>query len=131
MGFKLEGHGDKVTSMALVPAQFDFTVHDRPDGDTAHPMLISVSHDCTIRIWDLHIAKDYLTKPDPDLRVQPYAIQTISRAHEDHISEVAFCPEHRLFATCCSDSSARIWDWDTRELVYTLCHHTASVTCVR
>ena len=48
-GFKLEGHTDKVTSMALVPAQFDFTVKDRPDGDTPHPMLISVSHDCTIR----------------------------------------------------------------------------------
>ena len=65
------------------------------------------------------------------MRVQPYAIETITRAHEDHILEVAFCPEHKLFATCCSDSTARIWDWETRQLVNTLQYHTASVTCIR
>lgn len=94
------GHEGKVTGLALLP---DWT-------------LASVSHDRTIRLWDLHTFK---------------LINTVQDAHATPLQGIDYSPDANEVVTFAMDNLAYVWDAVRLQAKYALVGHTAEVTQVR
>ncbi len=93
------GHEGRVTGLALLP---DWT-------------LASVSHDRTIRLWDLHTFK---------------LIKTVKDAHETPLQGVDHSPDREEIVTWAMDNFAYVWDAVSLSTKYALVGHMAEVTQV-
>ena len=93
------GHEGKVTGLALLP---DWT-------------LASVSHDRTIRLWDLHTFK---------------LINTVRDAHATPLQGIDYSPDTNEVVTFAMDNLAYVWDAVRLQARYALLGHTAEVTQV-
>lgn len=97
--YAFAGHEGKVTGLALLP---DWT-------------LASVSHDRTIRLWDLHTFK---------------LISTVRDAHATPLQGIHYSPHTNELVTYAMDNLAYIWDAVCLQAKYALLGHTAEVTQV-
>ncbi|KAK9811558.1 hypothetical protein WJX72_005843 [[Myrmecia] bisecta] len=79
-------------------------------------VLASISHDQTIRLWDLHTLKLMKTVPD---------------AHETPLQCISYCAERDEFATCAMDTFAYVWDAVTVRVKHALTGHSGEVNQVR
>ena len=76
--------------------------------------VVSVSHDCTGRIWDLRSGN---------------CLQ-ILRGHDASLWSVAFSPNQKWVATASSDQTAKIWDVRSGTCMQTLVGHSDAVLSV-
>lgn len=93
------GHEGRVTGLALLP---DWT-------------LASVSHDRTLRLWDLHTFK---------------LLKTVKDAHETGLQGVDYSPDREELVTFAMDNFAYVWDAVSLTTKYALVGHSAEVTQV-
>lgn len=93
------GHEGRVTGLALLP---DWT-------------LASVSHDRTIRLWDLHTFR---------------LLKTVKDAHETPLQGIDYSPHREELVTWAMDNFAYVWDAVTLSTKYALVGHSAEVTQV-
>ena len=77
--------------------------------------LASVSHDRTIRLWDLHTFK---------------LMTTVKDAHETPLQGIDYCPDREEFVTWAMDNFAYVWDAVHATTKYALVGHTAELTQV-
>ena len=77
--------------------------------------LASVSHDRTIRLWDLHTFK---------------LMKTVKDAHETPLQGIHYSPDTEEFVTWAMDNFAYVWDAVSLTTKYALVGHTAEVTQV-
>ncbi|GBG74555.1 hypothetical protein CBR_g18966 [Chara braunii] len=88
-GNVLTGHADRVVGVVCCKEQ----------------VLVSVSHDMSIRWWDLNT------------RQETHAVE---KAHNTPITSVAYSADRDELATCASEPLAKIWSSDTYSLKATL-----------
>jgi WD40 repeat protein len=81
-----------------------------PDGKT----LVSVSDDCTVRLWD----------------VATGAHRQTLEGHSDYVTAVVFSPDGKTLASASSDCTVRLWDVATGAHRQTLKAHSDLVTAV-
>ena len=79
-------------------------------------ILASVSHDRTIRLWDLHTFKP---------------LKTVKDAHETALQGIDYSPDRDELVTFAMDNFAYVWDAVVLSTKYALVGHTAEVTQVR
>jgi WD40 repeat protein len=77
-------------------------------------MLASVSHDCTVRLWDTRSGA---------------ALATFT-GHEDYVFDVAFSPDGQMLATASDDDTAKLRDVQSGQVLKTLTGHRAPVSAV-
>ena len=77
--------------------------------------LASVSHDRTIRLWDLHTFR---------------LLKTVKDAHETPLQGIDYSPHREEFVTWAMDNFAYVWDAVTLSTKYALVGHSAEVTQV-
>ena len=77
--------------------------------------LASVSHDRTIRLWDLHTFK---------------LINTVRDAHATPLQGIDYSPDTNEVVTFAMDNLAYVWDAVRLQARYALLGHTAEVTQV-
>jgi WD40 repeat protein len=75
-----------------------------------------VSHDKTIRFWDLHTRHE---------------IDVVERAHDTPINCLEYCEQHEELATCASEPIVKIWCSFKHSLKLVLAPHQADVSQVR
>lgn len=51
-------------------------------------------------------------------------------AHDEYVYMIRFSPDGKTLATAAGDNVARVWKWETRELLYTLKHDAAVYSAV-
>ena len=78
-------------------------------------ILASVSHDRTIRLWDLHTFKP---------------LKTVKDAHETALQGIDYSPDRDELVTFAMDNFAYVWDAVLLRTKYALVGHTAEVTQV-
>mmetsp|Transcript_26880 Transcript_26880/g.86343 ORF Transcript_26880/g.86343 Transcript_26880/m.86343 type:complete len:403 (-) Transcript_26880:37-1245(-) len=78
-------------------------------------MLASISHDMSIRYWDLH------TK-------QRHVIKVVDRAHDSPLQCIEYCDAREEIATCASETKVKVWCAFNHTLKTTLTGHTGVVT---
>ncbi|KAF5332898.1 hypothetical protein D9758_017892 [Tetrapyrgos nigripes] len=105
VGESLEGHRDRVNSVAFSP-------------DGRH--VVSGSDDNTVRIWDIQTGQQFGEPLEGHTeRVRIWDIQTgqqVGEPLEGHINEVtsvAFSPDGRHVVSGSNDNTVRIWDMQT------------------
>ena len=81
-----------------------------PDGT----MLVSGSHDKSVRLWDVQMGTLLLTM----------------QGHEGRTGGVAFSPDAKTLASGSKDTTIRLWDAETGAHLRTLTGHTDDVTSV-
>ncbi|MEO0984918.1 MAG: NACHT domain-containing protein [Cyanobacteria bacterium J06639_14] len=84
----LQGHKRQIQSMSLHPS---------------NQILVSVSSDQNIKVWDLESEKCFMTMKD----------------HQDWIWSVTFSPSGDLFATGSADCTIKLWNLSTGECLKT------------
>lgn len=77
--------------------------------------LASVSHDRTIRLWDLHTFKP---------------LQMVKDAHETGLQGIDYSPDRDELVTFAMDNFAYVWDAVRLTTKYALVGHSAEVTQV-
>lgn len=77
--------------------------------------LASVSHDRTIRLWDLHTFR---------------LISTVQDAHATSLQGIDYSPDTNEIVTYAMDNLAYVWDAVRLQAQYALVGHTAEVTQV-
>ena len=78
-------------------------------------ILASVSHDRTIRLWDLHTFKP---------------LKTVKDAHETALQGIDYSPDRDEIVTFAMDNFAYVWDAVGLRTKYALVGHSAEVTQV-
>jgi WD40 repeat protein len=79
-------------------------------------VLVSVSHDRTMRFWDLH------TRHEMDV---------VERAHDTPIHTLAYCEENEELATAAHEPIVKIWCSYKHSLKAVLTGHVGDVSQVR
>ena len=79
-------------------------------------VLVSVSHDRTMRFWDLH------TRHEMDV---------VERAHDTPIHTLAYCEENEELATAAHEPIVKIWCSFKHSLKAVLTGHKMDVSQVR
>mmetsp|Transcript_22487 Transcript_22487/g.73031 ORF Transcript_22487/g.73031 Transcript_22487/m.73031 type:complete len:760 (+) Transcript_22487:29-2308(+) len=79
-------------------------------------VLASVSHDLSLRFWDLH------TK---------HEMEVIAHAHDTPITCLEFSDMREELATCAAEPAVKVWCAFGKRLKYTLSGHAADVTQVK
>ena len=77
--------------------------------------LASVSHDRTIRLWDLHTFKP---------------LKMVKDAHETGLQGIDYSPDRDELVTFAMDDFAYVWDAVSLTTKYALVGHSAEVTQV-
>jgi len=80
----------------------------------AEQVLASVSHDLSLRFWDLH------TKSE---------LCAVQRAHDSPITCVEYCAQNHEVATCAHEETVKVWNAHRHTLKYVL-RLQAEATCV-
>ena len=95
----LTGHKGRINSISF-----------SPDGR----ILVSGSHDNTVRLWDM------------DTQTEVGTLE----GHTENVLSVSFSPDGRTLASRGDDNTLRLWDLDTQTQIHTLEGHTGSVESV-
>ncbi|EFJ51825.1 hypothetical protein VOLCADRAFT_87388 [Volvox carteri f. nagariensis] len=115
----LSGHDSCVTCVAWAPPPPAPPLPLRP----SQRQLASVSHDLTVRIWDIDLG-------DGSQPVQATCSRTLY-GHTDRIRSVAWSPAaNGHLATGAEDNHVRLWDTLSGTCLSTLWGHSNYVTCV-
>ncbi|ETO14919.1 hypothetical protein RFI_22452 [Reticulomyxa filosa] len=96
----LHGHSDIVND-----AQFSL------DGS----MIVSCSNDKTIRVWDVHSARQFMQ----------------FNGHSDHIITAQFSPHAYSIASCSKDRTIRLWDVQSGEKLKNIVEYPHGITDVQ
>jgi WD40 repeat protein len=137
---ELRGHEARVTAVV----------------DLGDHMLASVSHDMTLRFWDLHTrhemhcthrAHDHpihsvehadareevaTAAADPVVKVwaafKPFALKGVLAGHHGNVTAVKWCEWRMLWITAADDHTIRLWNPDTGETLRCLSMRGEAVT---
>ncbi|WP_434688135.1 beta-propeller domain-containing protein [Pseudanabaena minima] len=139
--FTLQGHKDSVMVTCFHPHR---------------PLLVSGSHDCTIRIWDLekreclHILQGHkgsvlptAFSPDGSLvlsasfdgTIRLWSLQdgkclSILHGHGGYIWSALFSPDGNWIASCSDDRTIKIWDYDNERCIRTFVEHEQRIRAI-
>ncbi|WP_245894131.1 NB-ARC domain-containing protein [Chamaesiphon polymorphus] len=100
----LTGHDAQSREMKFIPS---------PLAETGW-LLVSGSHDCTLKSWDLERGD---------------CLRTLT-GHTSIVFTIGVRPQADLIASGSFDSTIKLWNWQTGECVRTLVGHTAEVTSI-
>ncbi|PZO41741.1 MAG: hypothetical protein DCF19_09310 [Pseudanabaena frigida] len=139
--FALQGHEDSVMVTCFHPHR---------------PLLVSGSHDCTIRIWDLekreclHILQGHKGSVIPtafspdggivlsasfDGTIRLWSLQdgeclSILIGHESWIWSALFSPDGKWIASCSDDRTIKIWDYANERCIRSIVEHKQRIRAI-